>query len=130
MVNNRGRGATPPESSLSDPLSELGFTYLLTGWINEIEEQPGRLRLHAPIVGSERELITGEVRYEVSVYRASNNINIAGGGHLACEPTDSGLRQAWLSRRDYLKDPRIPIERSQFELIVDDSPNSNQKKFS
>ena len=129
MVNNRGRGATPPESSLSDPLSELGFTYLLTGWINEIEEQPGRLRLHAPIVGSEREPITGEVRYEVSVSRASNDINIAGGGHLAYEPTDSGLRQARLSRRDYLKDPRIPIERSQFELTVDDSPNSNQKKI-
>ena len=129
MVINRGRGATPPESSLSDPLSELGFTYLLTGWINEIEEQPGRLRLHAPIVGSERELITGEVRYEVSVSRASNDINIAGGGHLAYEPTDSGLRQARLSRRDYVKDPRIPIERSQFELTVDDSLNSNQKKI-
>ena len=99
---------------------------MLTGWINEIEEQPGRLRLYAPI-GFRTEPITGEVRYEVSVSRASNDINIAGGGHLAYEPTDSGLRQARLSRRDYLKDPRIPIERSQFELTVDDSPNSNQK---
>ena len=101
MVNNRGRGSTPPEISLSDPLSELGFTYLLTGWINEIEERPGILRLHAPIVGFEQEPITGEVRYEVSVSRTSNDVNIAGGGHLAYEPTESGLRQARLSERAY-----------------------------
>ena len=129
MVNNRGRGSTPPEISLSDPLSELGFTYLLTGWINEIEERPGILRLHAPIVSLEQEPITGEVRYEVSVSRTSNDVNIAGGGHLAYEPTESGLRQARLSERAYLKDPRIPLERSQFALSIDDSPNSNQKRI-
>ena len=57
MVNNRGRGSTPPEISLNDPLSGLGFTYLLTGWINELEERPERLRLHAPIVSLEQEPI-------------------------------------------------------------------------
>ena len=129
MVNNRGRGITPPEISLQDPLSRLGFTYLLTGWINEIEERPGRLRLHAPVVGSDDEPITGEVRYEVSVTRPSNNVNIAGGGHLSYEPTVSGLENAELSERLYLTDPRVPIERSQFRLNVTDSPNSNQKNI-
>ena len=129
MVNNRGRGITPPEISLQDPLSNLGFTYLLTGWINEIEEQPGRLRLHTPVVGSEDEPITGEVRYEVSVTRPSNNVNIAGGGHLSYEPTVFGAENAELSERLYITDPRVPVERSQFRLSVSDSPNSNQKNI-
>ena len=129
MVNNRGRGITPPETSLQDPLSNLGFTYLLTGWINEIEEQPGRLRLHAPVVGSDEEPITGEVRYEVSVTQPSNNVNIAGGGHLSYEPTVFGAENASLSERLYVTEPRVPIERSQFRLSVSDSPNSNQKNI-
>ncbi|MBM88696.1 MAG: hypothetical protein CMQ41_09995 [Gammaproteobacteria bacterium] len=128
MVNNRGRGATPPEISLQNPLAELGYTYLLTGWINEITERPGALRLHAPIVGSEQETITGDVRYEVSVSQQSNDVNIAGGGHLSYEPTKEGLDSASLSERQYLTDPRLPIERSQFDLRVNDSSNSNQKE--
>jgi hypothetical protein len=129
MVNNRGGGATPPEISLQNPLSELGFTYLLTGWINEIDERPGRLRLRAPIVGSSQELITGDVRYEMSVSSPTNETNIAGGGHLAYEPTAEGLENAKLSERLYLTDPRVPIERSQFSLAVAESPNSNQKQI-
>jgi len=129
MVNNRGRGGTPPENSLQDPLSGLGYTYLLTGWINEITERPGGLRLHAPIVGNVQDPITGDVRYEVSVSQAANDVNIAGGGHLAYEPTEEGLESASLSERLYLSDPRVPIERSQFALTVNDSPNSNQKEI-
>ena len=127
MVNNRGGGSTPPENSLLHPLSKHGFTYLLTGWINEIDERPGRLRLHAPIVGSAQERITGDVRYEVIVSRPALESNIAGGGHLAYEPTAVGLENASLSERLYPTDPRVPIERSQFSLDVADSQNSNQK---
>ncbi|NKB34931.1 MAG: hypothetical protein GKR91_17685 [Pseudomonadales bacterium] len=129
MVNNRGRGSTPPENSLQDPLAGLGYTYLLTGWINEITERPGGLRLHAPIVGSAQDRITGEVRYELSVNSPANDVNIAGGGHLAYEPTQSGLENASLSERLYQTDPRLPIERSQFDLLVKDSANSNQKEI-
>ena len=129
MVNNRGRGATPPESSLRNPLAGLGYTYLLTGWINEITERPGILRLHAPIVGGATNPITGDVRYEVSTSFPANDVNIAGGGHLAYEPTEAGLNNASLSERLYLTDPRVPIERSQFDLDVRDSANSNQKEI-
>ncbi|MDP6414209.1 MAG: alpha/beta hydrolase domain-containing protein [Gammaproteobacteria bacterium] len=126
MVNNRGGGATAPEISLQDPLSGMGFTYLLTGWINEIAPRDGRLRLHAPIVGSAQQPITGDVRYEVGVGRESNDVNIAGGGHLAYEPTAAGLREATLSQRLYLTDPRVPVERSQFTLDVQPATDSNQ----
>ena len=127
MVNNRGSGRTPPEISLRDPLTSLGFTYLLTGWINEIDERPGRLRLHAPTVEFADKPITGKVRYEVSVSRTSNDVNVAGGGHLAYEPTEIGVSDATLTQRAYQTDARIPIEKSQFHINVTDSPNSNQK---
>jgi hypothetical protein len=125
-VNNRGGSSFPPERSLTHPLSEKGFTYLATGWINELSPRDGRLRLHAPIVGSESQPITGNLRYEVSVGEQSNDVNIAGGGHLAYEPTAAGLRNASLSRRLYQSDPRVPVERSQFELNVQREKDSNQ----
>ena len=126
MVNNRGRGATAPEISLKDPLAGLGFTYLLTGWINEITPGDGLLRLRAPIVSSVTGPITGDVRYEVIVSRQSNDVNIAGGGHLAYEPTEEGLEEAVLSQRLYQTDPRVPIERAGFDLEIDSEPDSNQ----
>lgn len=125
-VNNRGGSVFPPERSLQHPLSKLGFTYLATGWINELSPREGRLRLHAPIVGSEQQVITGQVRYEVSVREAAEKVNIAGGGHLAYEPTAAGLAHASLSQRLYQDDPRVAIERSQFQLEVVVESDSNQ----
>lgn len=125
-VNNRGGSQVPPESGLSHPLSSLGYTYLVTGWINEISSGPGRIRLHAPIVGSPQEPITGDVRYEVIVGAPENEVNIAGGGHLAYAPTERGQREASLTRRLYPHDPRVPIERSQFSLAVQTLADSNQ----
>jgi Alpha/beta hydrolase domain len=125
-VNNRGGSVFPPERSLQHPLSGMGFTYLATGWINELSPRPERLRLHAPIVGSAQQRITGPVRYEVSVGEAVDTVNIAGGGHLAYEPTTAGLAAATLTRRQYQDDPRVPVERSQFQLEVAAETDSNQ----
>ncbi len=128
-VNNRGGSVFPPERSLLHPLSGMGFTYLATGWINELSPRDGRLRLHAPIVGSSQQRITGQVRYEVGVGvagEAGQKVNIAGGGHLAYEPTAAGLASASLTRRLYQDDPRVPVERSQFQLEVVPETDSNQ----
>ena len=125
-VNNRGGSRVAPEISFDHPLAGLGFTYLVTGWINEITPGPSRLRLHAPIVGSADDPITGDVRYEVIVNSPADEVNIAGGGHLAYAPTELGLREASLNRRQYQIDARIPIERSSFELSVVDEPESSQ----
>jgi hypothetical protein len=87
------------------------------------------LRLHAPIVGSSQQRITGQVRYEVGVGvagGAGQKVNIAGGGHLAYEPTAAGLASASLTRRLYQDDPRVPVERSQFQLEVVPETDSNQ----
>lgn len=125
-VNNRGTSVFPPERSLQHPLSGMGFTYLATGWINELSPRAGRLRLHAPLVGSAGQPIVGPVRYEVSVGEATDTVNIAGGGHLAYAPTAAGLNDALLSKRLYQDDPRVPVERSQFAIDVSVEQNSNQ----
>ena len=125
-VNNRGRSATHPEISLQHPLASQGFTYLVTGWINELSSAPGRLRLHAPVVGSEEAPIAGPVRYEVSTSRATDSIAIAGAGHLAYLPTEAGMAAATLTRRLYQSEPREPIERSQFDLTVSERKDSSQ----
>src|SRR6056300_1173198 len=125
-VNNRGRSVTHPEISLQHPAAGEGFTYLVTGWINELSSGPGRLRLHAPIVGTEQAPLTGDVRYELSTGSAADSINIAGGGHLAYAPTQQGLQTASLTRRLYQADPKTPIERSRFDLSVTEVADSNQ----
>lgn len=125
-VNNRGGSTVPPEASLLHPLSRLGFTYLVTGWINEITPRPGRLRLHAPVVSDADAPITDEVRYEVSVTAPANDVNIAGGGHLAYRPAEPGLEQATLSQRLYQNDPRIPVPREDFSLTINEIEDSNQ----
>lgn len=129
-VNNRGGSRFPPEISLDHPLSKMGFTFLASGWINELAPQEGRLRLHAPIVREESASITGEVRYEVTVGASAgaltDDVNIAGAGHLAYRPSTAGLLAATLTRRQYQDDVRIPIENSQFELRVTEVEASTQ----
>ena len=130
-VNNRGGSQFPPEAGLDHPLSSLGFTYLATGWINELSQAPGRLRLHAPTVTDGSRPITGDVRYEVTVSsQTTEAVNIAGSNHLAYTPTEAGLANARLSRRLYQTDPRVPIERSSFSLSVAAEPQSNQPQVS
>lgn len=125
-VNNRGRSLTHPEISLQHPVAGEGFTYLVTGWINELSSGSGRLRLHAPIVSTEQAPLIGDVRYELSTGRAADSIKIGGGGHLAYAPTQQGLQTASLTRRLYQADPKTPIERSQFDLSVTEVADSNQ----
>ncbi len=126
-VNNRGGLATPPEAGIT-PLTEQGFTYLVTGWINELAPADQRLRLHAPIVADNGQPITGDVRYEVSVGRPADRVEIAGGNHLAYMPTDNGLENSTLTRRLYQTDPRVPIERSSYALKVEAVADSNQPR--
>jgi hypothetical protein len=129
-VNNRGGSRFPPEISPDHPLSKMGFTYLATGWINELVPEEGRLLLHAPIVRELSASIVGQVRYEVTVGASVDGVNIAGAGHLAYRPTNAGLRGATLTRRQYQNEPRVPIGGSQFELKVSEVDDSTQPMVS
>ncbi|MEX0617455.1 MAG: hypothetical protein WD180_00710, partial [Pseudohongiellaceae bacterium] len=128
-VNNRGGSRIGPDISLEDPLASRGFTYLATGWIAELEPAAGRLRLDAPVVGDPDIPITGPVRYEVTASSPETEVDIAGGNHLAYEPTEAGLRDATLSYRVNQSDARLPVERSQFELEVNWLEGVNQPRI-
>lgn len=129
MVNNRGRGSVAPENSLTDdPLSAMGFTYLLTGWINELEAGNGRILLHAPVVGSEQQPITGDVRYEIITAALENDVNIAGDAHLGYLATDMGAINSTLTRRLNQMDARVPIEISQFYMNFEWPEGRNQPR--
>jgi Alpha/beta hydrolase domain len=125
-VNNRGGSRLPPEISLTHPLTGLGYTYLVTGWINELTPGENRYRLHAPIVGTATEPVTGQVRYEIIVGSISNDESINGEGHLAYTPTAGGLRNATLTARLNQSDPRLPVHREDFRLDVSSVEGANQ----
>jgi hypothetical protein len=125
-VNNRGVSRLPPEVSLTHPLAVAGHTYLVTGWINELPSAAGRLRLHAPIVGTTENPVTGDVRYEIIVNSQENDVNIAGAGHLAYTPTEDGLRMATMTRRARQADEPVVIERQLFTISVKHTEDANQ----
>lgn len=125
-VNNRGGSRVPPEVGLDHPLSELGYTYLVTGWINEISAAPGRQRLHAPVLGDNGQPLTGEVRYEVVVNAPAATVNLGGSGHLGYRPTENGARTARLSQRQYQNEAREALPRSDFTLTVTPLPDATQ----
>lgn len=125
-VNNRGGSRLPPEVSLTHPLAAAAHTYLATGWINELPPAPGRLRLHAPVVGTTNTPVTGEVRYEIIVNAPDNNVNIAGAGHLAYAPIEQGLVNATLTQRNVPQDDPVNIPRGEFSLTITNAEDSNQ----
>lgn len=128
-VNNRGGSRVPPQVSLSHPLTKHGFSYLVTGWINELSsESSGRLKLHAPIISDGDETIKGKVRYEIYVYTKSNDREIGTANHLAYRPTEDGLVEAMLTKRAYQKDKREKIDRDDFTLTVIDEEGSSQPR--
>lgn len=116
----------PPEVSLTHSLSTQSYSYLVTGWINELTPGSGRIRLHAPIVGSQEHPVIGQVRYEIITGSAGNDDNIAGANHLVYTPTIVGMSDTTLTLRTNQSDPRTPVPRSDFSLTVDEAPDSNQ----
>lgn len=129
-VNNRGNSTLPPELGLDYPLTLKGYTYLVTGWINELSPSAGRIRLHAPIVSNAGEPVTGLVRYEIINDRPGNNINIAGENHLAYAPSDRGMNEATLTKRVNQQDPRVVIPREQYSFAIVPVAESNQPMVS
>jgi hypothetical protein len=129
-VNNRGTSTLPPEMSIDHPLTRKGYTYLVTGWINELTAGADRVRLHAPIVSNGEEPVTGLVRYEIINNRPGNNINIAGDNHLAYAPSDRGMTEATLTKRINQQDPRTVIPREQYSFAIVPVPESNQPMVS
>lgn len=118
LVNNRGSGRVAPERDLADPLAAAGFTWLLTGWINELQSGDNRLVLDAPVVGSPANPVRGSVRYEMITGTPAEELSVTDRNHLAYAPSATGAQQATLTRRENQTDSREPIPRDRFHLRV------------
>jgi len=127
-VNNRGTSRLPPEISLNHPLALQGHSFLATGWIAELPQASGRLRLHAPAVSNNGAPITGEVRYEIVIDRATDTVNVAGSDHLAYMPSSTGIERATLTQRATQPDQRQSISRDAFTLSVEPLADNPQPR--
>ena len=140
-VNNRGNKlalrlfndapSTNDPRSLTDSgdgfLMRQGYTIVWSGWDGELLPADHRLRLLTPVATDNGKEITGIVRAELfadlsedrptdtlSVSWSSTSLDLHGG----YPPTERGKKQATLTWRLREKDPRVPIPRSQWEIIT------------
>lgn len=124
---NSGGGGNTPKDPGNGFLMRHGWIVVWSGWDGELLPGGGRLQLNSPVAGTQKQPITGKVRYEVSVTTdGDTRTSINGGGHGAYRPTAKGIESASLSWRLRPGDPRIEIPRSQFQLYVNDVPSDLQ----
>ena len=122
-VNNRG-GATAPriiDGGADDFLCRQGFVVLTSGWIAEVQPGDGRLRLTAPVATENGQPIRGIIRNEVVVDRPAPRAPICHRGKQGSyRPTQKGLGEARVTRREREADPRQDVPRDQWKLVITD----------
>lgn len=96
-------------------LMRHGFTVVWSGWDGELLPGSDRLRLKAPPVEGD---ITGLVRCEIVPNPDTTRTVINWANHGSYRPTADGLKNATLTHRLYASDPRIPIPREDWQLLV------------
>ena len=120
-VNNRGNrlclglfnGGNP------DFLFRRGYIVLWSGWIAEVLPGSDRLLLEAPRARLPEGPIRGVVRQEFVPDRPRRRMSVTHWANMgAYPPTAEGLADATLTWRLREKDPRVPIPRSQWRLLV------------
>ena len=105
-----------------------GFTMVWSGWDGELLPGGDRLHLFPPAVSESKKPITGLVRCEIVPGSDTKRTVINWGNHGSYRPTANGLKNATLTHRLLPDDPRVPISRDKWQLIVTevDSDNPNQ----
>jgi len=122
-VNNRG-GATAPrimDGGADDFLCRHGFIVLWSGWIAEVQPGERRLRLQAPVATDRGKPITGIIRNELVVDRRTERASISHRGKQGSyRPTKRGLAEATVTRRERERDPRLPVPKDEWNLVITD----------
>lgn len=134
-VSNRGRkaglGYFNAGSFALDPveaddygdalLMRLGLTVIWVGWQHDVPRQEGLLRLQVPIAREDGEPISGLVRADWVVDRATRTLALAHRGHIAypvAEPDDS---DAVLTVREGRDAPRRVVPRESWRFAREES---------
>ena len=131
-VNNRG-GPTATrliDGGADDFLCRQGFVVLWSGWIAEVQPGEGRMRLQAPEAKQDGQPIRGIIRNELIVDRPVPRSSISHrGNHGTYRPTERGLAEARVTRREREGDPRQEVPKDEWKLIssvVGDAQRSGQ----
>ncbi len=89
-------------------LMEQGFVFAWMGWQWDVPEEPGLLRLRAPVAADGGRPVEGLVRSVVIVSERQDEAPLADSRHLAYPPIDPEGRDSRLSVRDHrLSAPRL-----------------------
>ena len=124
---NSGAGGNDLGTAGNGFLMRHGWVVVWSGWDGELLPGGGRLQLHAPVTSSGDQVVTGKVRYEISVSEnGQSRVSVNGGGHGAYRPVKEALESATLTWRLRPEDPRRPIPRDQFEVYVQNVDTSQQ----
>src|SRR5262245_6061891 len=119
-VNNRG-GPTATrliDGGADDFLCRQGFVVLWSGWIAEVQPGEGRLRLQAPGATQNGQPIRGIVRSELIVEKSVPRASLSHRGNQGSyRPTERGLAEARVTRREREADPRQEIPKNEWKLI-------------
>ena len=119
-VNNRGNPTSTRivDGGADDFLCRQGFIVLWSGWIAEVQPDGGKLRLQAPVTSRGIQPIRGTVRSEVVVDRAVPRASISHRGNIGSyPPTERGLTQARVTRREREADERQMIPQGEWKLV-------------
>jgi hypothetical protein len=123
-VNNRGNKTAPGiiDGGADDFLLRHGFIVAWSGWIAEVLPGNGRLLMSAPVATSGGKPITGILRNEIVVNEAKPKMSVSHRAGLGSyRPTKRGMEDATLTMREREADPKRPVPRDQFKLVVSEA---------
>jgi CubicO group peptidase (beta-lactamase class C family) len=106
-----------------------GFTIVWSGWDGELLPNKSKLRLFAPRASESKKPITGMVRCEIDPSKEMTKTVVNWGGHGSYRPTEAGLKAATLTQRLLPGDPRVPIARDKWKLIVTEVESDNPSQL-
>jgi len=131
-VNNRGNPTATRiiDGGADDFLCRHGFVVLWSGWLAEVQPGDGKMRLQAPVATEGGQPIRGIVRSELVVDKPAPRASLSHRGNQGSyKPTERGLAEARVTRREREADERQVIPEGDWKLVsstVSDTERSGQ----
>ncbi len=106
-------------------LMRHGFTVVWSGWDGELLPAGDRLQLFPPKASESEKPITGLVRCEIVPGSDLRRTVVNWANHGSYRPTLNGIKNATLTHRLLAGDPRVPVPREKWNLIVTELESDN-----
>ena len=109
-------------------LLKQGFTMVWLGWQHDVPSRSGLLRLYAPIATEHGDPITGPVRAQIILGKASETASLGDRNHQPYLPFETEISKAVMTVRNEVLDKQEVIERSRWKFVGD--PKSSDTTLS